>query len=426
MGYLEKAFLNVAKAFSNERLKGISYGPITSIGSHFSFSKYNDGKIIQQSYLDNDEVYSIISKSAKTMANNIIWRVYQVNSKGEKEEVFNTPLNELLERPNRYQTQSEFREQAYTFLMTSGKSFIGGLMALGFKDYSSLHNLPSQITTFEIGSLAEPIKKYNVNWDLKREWEAEDVLFTKYISVDPNDFFNGLSPLRPGHKLLESSNNLITADAATMKNRGAAGVLTNRSDETMLPDEKKQVQKQLDAQLGGADKFNKIIATAANVDYVQLGMSPRDLELLKNGIEKRRRMNNVYGLDSSLFNDPANKTYSNRKDAVKDAYRGVYIPTDEKFIQGLNMWLSPGFIQPNGDRLVIEQDTSEIEALQEDKAKVTEIKTKTSEEMRAVIDDYNDGNLTREGAILMVTKLGLNKDEAEIVIQPTQNNNEGN
>ena len=60
-------------------------------------------------------------------------------------------------------------------------------------------------------------------------------------------------------------------------------------------------------------------------------MSPTDLKLLEGQINNLRTICNIYGLDSSLFNDPENKTFSNRKEAQIAAYTDTYIPLG-KFI----------------------------------------------------------------------------------------------
>lgn len=352
--------------------KAASYTSISGYGLGYSFSNLKDKKLVHQSYLMNDDVYSIVSKGSKTIANNIEWKVFEVDAQGNKEQIFESDFIDLLHSPNKYQTLTEFREQAYTFLMITGRSFIGGLESMGFNTYSSLHNLPSQVTTIKLGDLSNPITQYEVDWNMQRIWMPENVLYTKYITIDECDYFNGLSPLRAGGRLLESSNNLVTADAATLKNRGAAGLLTNRSQDVQLESEREQLEAALKDQLGGAGKFNKVIPTSANVDFVSLALSPNDLQILDSDISKRRRFSNVWGFDSSQFNDPANKTYNNQVEAAKAAFTNVYIPTDKKFVDGLNKWLAPKFMARNGKKIIIEQDLSKVEPLQADKKKEAE------------------------------------------------------
>ena len=43
-----------------------------------------------------------------------------------------------------------------------------------------------------------------------------------------------------------------------------------------------------------------------------------------------------FGVDSALFNDPDNKTYSNREEAKKDYYNDVIIPIMNKVLEAIN------------------------------------------------------------------------------------------
>ena len=88
------------------------------------------------------------------------------------------------------------------------------------------------------------------------------------------------------------------------------------------------------------------------------------------------------------------------------------------------MWLTPKFPQPGNKKLVIVQDVSHIEVLQEDKKLANEIKTKNSQETRSIVNQFNFREISRDGAMLMLVKLGHTKDEAEIIIQPQPKDNE--
>lgn len=426
MNLIQKAAYSIAKRLVNVATKSHGFTSIRQIGGSFGFTTFDKRRLIENSYLKNDDVFSIIKKGASKAANTIIWRVMLVDNKGDHEEVFDTELNVLLDKPNSYQTQSDWREQALTYLMATGESFMGGIEPVGFPTFSSLHNLPSDLTSFELSSklLTDPIIKFRVDWNFQREWKPENVLFTKYISIDAHHLFGGLSPLHPGNRLLESSNNLVTADAATLNNRGASQLITSKGKLVGLADEMKMLDEAFKKRIGGADKFNKTVVTSADVQVIPLGLGPKDLEILKSDVSKRRRFSNLWGFDSAQFNDPANKTYNNHKESNKSAYQDVYIPNDFKLVQGLNMWLAPKFPQPGGKKLVIVQDVSHIEVLQEDKKLANEIKTKNSQETRSIVNQFNFREISRDGAMLMLVKLGHTKDEAEIIIQPQPKDNE--
>lgn len=49
-----------------------------------------------------------------------------------------------------------------------------------------------------------------------------------------------------------------------------------------------------------------------------------------------RELCNLFGIDSSLMNDPENKTYSNKTEAVKQLYTGIIIPAAYQFAAALS------------------------------------------------------------------------------------------
>lgn len=426
MNLIQKSAYSIARGLVNIAFKSHGFTTLSQIGGGFGFGPFMKRKLIENSYLKNDAVFSIIKKGASKAANTIIWRVMLVDSDGNREEVFDTELNELLNKPNSYQTQSDWREQALSYLMATGESFMGGIEPVGFPTFSSLHNLPSDLTRFEIGKfLTDPIIKYEVDWNFQRDWAPENVLFTKYVSINSQHLFGGLSPLEPGNRLLESSNNLVTADAATLNNRGASQLISTKGKLVGLGDEMKKLDEAFKNRVGGAEKFNKTIVTTADVNITQLGLGPKDLEILKSDVSKQRRFSNLWGFDSAQFNDPQNKTYNNHKESNKAAYQDVYIPNDFKLVQGLNMWLAPKFPQPGNKKLIIVQDVSHIEVLQEDKKILNEIRTKNSLETLRIVNQFNLMELTRDGAILMLVKLGHTEGDAGTIIQSKPKANEG-
>ena len=83
-------------------------------------------------------------------------------------------------------------------------------------------------------------------------------------------------------------------------------------------------------EIGGSHNFNSVGISNSNLNYVQMGMTPSDLKLIENQVNKKRDIASVYGFDSALFNDPDKSTFNNRKEAELSAFTSVYIPLAEK------------------------------------------------------------------------------------------------
>jgi hypothetical protein len=132
----------------------------------------------------------------------------------------------------------------------------------------------------------------------------------------------------------------------------------------MLADEAEAVQNKFQQRVGGAANFGKTLVTNKDLNYIQMAMSSQDLQLIEKGVINLRAMCNVFGLDSSLFNDPANKTFNNRKEAEKALYTNAVQPTLDKVEAEFNRWLVPTHTESN--ELRFRFDYSEVSALQTD------------------------------------------------------------
>ena len=148
----------------------------------------------------------------------------------------------------------------------------------------------------------------------------------------------------------------------------------------MLPEEAALVQAKFQERVGGSNNFGKTIVTNKDLNYIQMAMSSADLQLLEKGVINLRAMCNVFGLDSSLFNDPANKTFNNRKEAEKALYTNAVQPTLDKVEAELNRWFVASHYP--GGNVRFRFDYSEVAALQTDQ------KTE-AEKDKIVIDGVN-------------------------------------
>ncbi len=97
-----------------------------------------------------------------------------------------------------------------------------------------------------------------------------------------------------------------------------------------------------------------------------MGLSPQDMELLDLGVLTLRALCNAYHVDSSLFNDPANKTFNNRKEAQKALWTDAILPEIYKTEEALNQWLVQPIAKQENRILRLTPELDSIEPLQQD------------------------------------------------------------
>lgn len=80
-----------------------------------------------------------------------------------------------------------------------------------------------------------------------------------------------------------------------------------------------------------------------------------------------RTLCNIFNAPSQLFNDTSSSTYNNMLEVKKSFYVDAVLPLNEKLIAQLNKDIIPAYNSLENKELRIVQDTSGIEALQQDK-----------------------------------------------------------
>jgi HK97 family phage portal protein len=288
-----------------------------------------------KSFGSNPIVYTVISKIAETTAG---------MPTTTEEESDNSVLLELTNNPNPNQSSTEFKEEFLQSYLATGNTL---MLFEDNADFMDLGIKPSiKVLRFDKAN-ARVTGNVFIGWDYTDEhgkrffYPKENVLHFKSPNiVECKNYSNGLSPLQAGWIVVQSSDEKFQASASIFKNRGASGILTNKSDIPLLDDERERFQKSLDDNISGADKFNKVHVSTTDLDYISLGMSPTDLKLLEGIVADIRIISNIYHLPSILVGDSENSTYNNYATAVEVGYEDVYLPLDRKYNEKISSFLS--------------------------------------------------------------------------------------
>ena len=147
------------------------------------------------------------------------------------------------------------------------------------------------------------------------------------------------------------------------------------------------------------------------MQYTPIGMNSVDMQLLDSNREWLRYIASIYGIDSSLVNDPEHSTYNNRKEAEKAAYVDVVIPTFNKVYNDIVQTFLPMFytvpaISPALDATMTINEKA-VAALNQPNAVLSD----------KILKEVAAGVLTQEQAFSMLYP------ESDMVFQATQNQN---
>lgn len=349
---------------------------------NISFRDISKVELVQKAYKGNPFVFMVVDKIASLTS-----RLPYVFVNSSNDIIEDSDEENLWKQPQKGLYGSEFRKEILTDLEVTGEAFVLGHKSVGFGEkYQEFEVLPSRsvFINYTNNSKTE-VSHYELTQGNKTEriYNVEDVLHIKFQNIT-EDGKSGLSPLQAAYSVVSASTSIFQSEDSIFKNRGVNEILTNDSDMPILSKEREGLQENFQNQTAGTDKFGQIMITNAKLRNLKLGMSPSDLKLLESSINKLRVISSVYGLDSSLFNDPENKTYSNRAEAQKAAYNDVYIPLAEnEIIKTFNKW----WLQDNWkSQLRLSIDKKNIEVLRE----------VNSDLSAKIINEINAGIITQE------------------------------
>lgn len=385
--------------------KGPVWTPVMPI-----YPKVDQKASVQKGYCSNADVFSIISRKAQ-MAAGIPFYVYKVKGadgkkwlreykaltsgdmltpaalakaqickiKSLQEVEDNNPVNKLLQRPNKTDSQSEFLEKCYGFLDITGNTYIWKeTLEMGANQGKpvGLYTLPSQfMTVVPDGTFPVSVAGYMFFLWGEMGIKKEEIIHVKYFNPDyqpDGSHLIGMPPLRAGAKTLTRSDSAVDSSTAQFQHGGPAGMIYN---ESITPDDEsmKQVgalKKKWEAETWGNKNRGKILFSAGKLGYLQTGLSPADLKVLESEMYTFRQLCRLFKMPSAIFNDNDKATYNNMEQFYKAAYTDGVIPMVIKMRDALNSFLLPDF--GDNSEYFIDADFSNIPVLQEDMKNLTE------------------------------------------------------
>lgn len=362
------------------------------------YNPSNNEAFIEYGYRSNAMVYSIInyiSRSAITVPYQIFEvknktkaSQYKFASKGTAtpqsilknrvlkakafEEIEDTEIHELLDRPNPTQGYAAFMTSLIAFGKLTGNRYIQGIAPLTGDNkgkWKELHVLPSQFMEIISGGYLDLVKGYRMLYNPSEIVEAEKICHIRDFnpSFDTSGMsLYGQSPLQAAFRVLETNNEAIDTQKALMVNQAARGMFVPKNGATYLDEvQMQQLEQKLKQKM--RDNRGGVAITSAELDWINFGLSSGDMELLQMMDATDETLCRIYGLPAGLFGVGKEGTYENQDQWKKQAYQNSIIPELILIRDELNRWLIPAF----GENLYLDFDFSAIAELQEDQAQVT-------------------------------------------------------
>lgn len=413
LGNAFKALVNPAKY--NEHYEKRFMTILKNLGFETSGMK----TVLNEGYMANTYVYAIINRIAETGADipiiieNLVGDDIEIVTEGD--------FYNFVHKPNPENNYKNVAYQSLAYQLSTGNVFQYGVKGIGNQAFSERWNLAPQYITpkveYKITGAVATSYKYEVG-DKNYPLQVEEVMHLKRFNPDPNSQnpTMGLSPLQSAYRTLVASNEIITADASLIKNKGAFGLLSNKGERPLRPEERLEMDNSLKQRIGGGENFGSVKATSGNFDFVKLAMSSTDLQILESGVMKLRDLCSIYGAKSRMFNDPKGSTFNNAKEDMKSFYLNAVLPPLENDIDHFNNFFVQGWNERDNANYTVRLDLSKIDVLQEEQQTVLAKAKIKSEVVREILTGVGT-EWSVESAILQLQDvLDYTEDQARDLV----------
>lgn len=291
-------------------------------------------------------------------------------------------LQKLLEQPNENQSFQEWSEQGMGFELLTGEEFIYGLMPEGLSMFTKLYNMPPQLVKIKTGDWQNPIVGYQLDYfGFTSDYIPTDEVC--HIKLQNPNYENrnelrGLSPMSALCKVVKKSNDSHIAQMRILQNGHPVGILSSAADRGMTTEQAKELKRNFRSTHQGAMNKGDVLLTSAQLNWVAMGLTTADLQLIESDRADLDSIARVYEVPLPLVKNEA-ATFNNMQEAQKIAWMDARIPLLTRRRDALNRWLIPGYKKKYGKDLYIDFDLATIDALRQNDKEVVDTLAKEIE-----------------------------------------------
>ncbi len=330
------------------------------------WSKRDYSEFAREAYVQNPVGY----RCARLIAGNAAQIPYILKGTGDKD-VEEHPLLDLLMRPAPMIGGASVFEAFYTYLLLSGNGYLEAAGPRRGQPNELWCLRPDRMEVIP-GKMGYPEGyKYTVNgqsvtWDVDPVKGTSPIMHVK--EFNPAEDWYGLSRVDPAAYAIDRHNAASAHNKALLDNgarpsgalvfkpvRGAKG----EGDKFAPAEAIQTAEKELTEHHVGPGNAGKPLVTGGNVDWLEMGISPKDMDFGNSKDDAARDICSAFGVPHVLVVH-GESTYNNRREAKLELYEDTILPLVDKVTDALNAWLCPMF----GDGLRLEPDLDEIDALE--------------------------------------------------------------
>lgn len=293
--------------------------------------------LVKEGYEKNVIVYRCVTMIARGIAM-VPWLVYDGDT-----ELITHPILQLLQHPSPGESGASFLESLVTSFLLSGNAFV--------RIVADQQGIPVQLHTLRPDRVRVITEQGNVvAYDYLIDGTTErlrvmEVLHLK--SVHPLNDWYGLSPIEVAAMAIDQHNAVSTHNLALLQNGGRpSGVFIwkGTDDGWGLTDEQKQSIRDTMAHVySGQGNAGRIMVLEGDVEWKELGLSPKDLDFAEGKHIAAREISQAFGVPPMLVGVPGDATYTNYKEARFHLWEDTILPLLERIQDAFTHFIATRF-----------------------------------------------------------------------------------
>lgn len=289
--------------------------------------------LVKEGYEKNVIVYRCITMIARGIAM-VPWLLYEGD-----DELIQHPLLTLIEKPTRSESRTSFLENLVTSFLLSGNAYVYTVQRTD--------GLPTQLKILRSDRVRvitndDEVLAYDYT-DEKGTIRLPEHQVFHLKSVHPLNDWYGFSPIEVAAMAIDQHNAVSSHNVALLQNGGRpSGVFIwkGNDDGWGLTDEQKlSIRDSITQMYAGQGNAGRIMMIEGDVEWKELGLSPKDLDFSEGKFVAAREIAQAFGVPPMLVGVPGDATYTNYKEARFHLWEDTILPLLERIQYAFTQFL---------------------------------------------------------------------------------------
>lgn len=329
-------------------------------------------KLAEESYAKNAVAFRAINEIAKC-AGSVPFLLFRGKGKN-RVEIEESPLLDLLNRPNPMQGRSAFIQSLVGFYLIAGNTYIEGVGPKTKPPRELWPKRPDRMIV-KSGQFGLPEAYVYLSGGQKVEWRVISPRLQQRIPSAPgsssilhlkafhplNDWY-GMSPVEAAAYSIDQHNEAGKWNMARLQNdaRPSGALVVDPKSGTGLDDTQyARLKANIEEMYSGPNNAGRPLLLEGGLEWKEMGLSAVDQDWLNGKHTSARDIAMVFGMPSQMLGIPGDNTHRNMEEARLWLWEQTVMPLMDFLLGELNWWLTPHF----GEGLELIFDMDEVPAL---------------------------------------------------------------